>query len=37
MPPIDKIKITEFRPGLLGANLKLVTDIYSIYLSTVLQ
>jgi hypothetical protein len=36
MPPIDKIKTTEFGPGLLGTNPELVTDIYPVYLSTVL-
>jgi hypothetical protein len=34
MPPIDKIKITEFRLGLLGINSKPAIDIYSIYPST---
>jgi hypothetical protein len=37
MPPIDKTKMTEFRPSLLGINLKLAIDIYPIYLFTVLQ
>jgi hypothetical protein len=36
MPPINKIKITEFRLSLLGINPKLAIDIYSVYLSTVL-
>jgi hypothetical protein len=37
MPPIDKTKITKFKPGSLGTNPKPATDIYPIYLSTVLQ
>jgi hypothetical protein len=36
MPPINKIKMTEFRPSLLGVNFKLAIDIYPIYLSTAL-
>jgi hypothetical protein len=37
MPPIDKTKMTEFRPGLLGMNPKLAIDIHPIHLFTVLQ
>jgi hypothetical protein len=37
MPPIDEIKMTKFRPSLLGANPKLTTDIYPIYPSTAPQ
>jgi hypothetical protein len=36
MPPIDETKMTEFKLNLSGVNPKLTTDIYSIYLSTVL-
>jgi hypothetical protein len=36
MPPIDKIKMTKFRPSLLGVNPKLTIDIYPIYLFTAL-
>jgi len=36
MPPINKIKITKFRPSLLGVNLKLAIDVYSINPSTIL-
>jgi hypothetical protein len=36
MPTINKTKITEFRPGLLGVNPKPAADIHSVYLFTVL-
>jgi len=36
MPPINKIKITESGPDLLGINPKLTTDIYLINPSTTL-
>jgi hypothetical protein len=36
MLPIDKIKITESRPSLLGVNPKLAMDIYPINPSTIL-
>jgi hypothetical protein len=37
MPPIDKIKMTKFRPNLLGINPKPAVDIYPIYPFTALQ
>jgi hypothetical protein len=36
MPPIDKIKMTKFKPGLLGANPKPAVDIHPIYPFTAL-
>jgi hypothetical protein len=36
MPPINKTKMTEFGPSLLGINSELTADIYFIYPSTVL-
>ena len=36
MPPINKIKITEFGPGLLDANPKPAINIYFINPSTAL-
>ena len=36
MLPIDKIKITEFKPSLTGINPKLAIDIYPVNLFTVL-
>jgi hypothetical protein len=36
MPPINKIKITKFKPNSLGVNPELVTDIHSIYPFTAL-
>ena len=37
MPPINEIKMTEFRPGLLGVNPKPTTDIHPVYPFTILQ
>ena len=36
MPPIDGIKMTKSRSGLLGVNFKLTVDIHFVYPSTAL-